>query len=390
MNRSRKFQLAILTFGHMLVDMYGGFFAPLIPALGRHMGISLGRLAILAGIGGVVVNGIQPLAGLVVHRLRRPYLLILGPALALLVTCIGMANSLLVLGILVLGSRAGVGMFHPDGLMRAHAVSGDEEQVGVPIFLSGGFFGYSLGALVSTWWVAGFGFDTFVLLAIPGIMLLILYPVSGLMNADEHAANMSREHEVDEDAPCFWLLLALGGSVAMTSAVLYTFFTTHLDMIFGRDGLVLGGRTLFLMGLASALSSYMWGRLSKRVDAFAIVALAQFAAIPVFVCLLMSRSAPGIMLLGIALGPLIGGVYPLIATMARHSRGLTHGMRSGLIVGGCWLIASLPVSLCGWLVDHGVRVRPLLLGCTLPLATAGGLAAWMYLARKRKKQDTPA
>ena len=35
LSSSRKFQLGVLTLGHMLVDMYGGFYAPLQPALDR-------------------------------------------------------------------------------------------------------------------------------------------------------------------------------------------------------------------------------------------------------------------------------------------------------------------------------------------------------------------
>jgi len=89
----RAWRLGVLTFGHLLVDLYAGLFAPLLPAIAAHTHIPLGRLAILAGISGAVANGVQPPAGLAMHRFRRPIFLFLGPALTLLITGIGMPQT---------------------------------------------------------------------------------------------------------------------------------------------------------------------------------------------------------------------------------------------------------------------------------------------------------
>ncbi|NOY80453.1 MAG: MFS transporter [Kiritimatiellaeota bacterium] len=384
----RAWRLGILTAGHLVVDLYGGLFAPLLPAIAAHTHIGLGRLAILAGISGAVANGVQPPAGLLMHRLRKPVFLFLGPALAVLITGIGSTGSYWVIALLVVSSYAGIGLFHPDGLLAAHGVSGDHEHIGVPVFLSGGFFGYSLGALLGTAWVARFGFDRFALLAAPGVIVLALFAVSGLFRLD-HAADSNRSGETDNpDGRSFWLLFSLGSLITMSIALLYTFLTTHLVAVLGTKGLVVGGRALFVIGSMSALASFVWGYLSRRLHPFVLIGLGQAACIPVFVLLVRARSPGAVLLLSTALGPLLG-FYPIVATLARTARGLTRGARSGMIVGGCWLIASLPVSLCGWLIDRGVPVQTLLLGSMVPTAAAAVLAGLAYVRENSNTRRNP-
>jgi len=123
----------------------------------------------------------------------------------------------------------------------------------------------------------------------------------------------------------------------------------------------------------SALGSFLWGYLSRRVHPFALIAAGQAVCIPVFILLVHARSAAGVLLPAIALGPLLG-FYPVVATLARSARGLTRGVRSGMIVGGCRLIASLPVSFCGWLIDRGVSVQVPLPASMLPTALGAAVA----------------
>jgi len=374
----RRFQLVVLTLTHFLVDMYGGFFAPLIPALSRHLGLEIAILAMLSAAGGIVVNGIQPLMGSVMHRRHYPSFLVWGPLLSMLIVGIAYARGIGALGLVLLLSYVGIGGFHPEGLMAAHAVAEEDEHVSVPVFLSGGFFGYSVGALLATAWVDRFGFDTFLFLIIPGVAIMLLYPFSGLTRLVCHETTTTAGEKADPHAPSFWPLLLLGSLLATTATLLYTFYTTYLDLLLGRRGMVLGGQALFLLGLTSALSSYGWGYLSRRIHTFAIVAIGQFLCIPVYVLFLHAQTAAAVMALSIPLGALMG-FYPLVATRARRARGLTPGLRSGLIVGGTWLLAAFPVFICSWLIGRGVALRDLLLACVAALGAGGILAFGLYL-----------
>ncbi len=382
------FQLIVLTLAHMTVDLYGGMFAPLIPALERNAGISAGVLGMLAGIGGIVVNGIQPLAGLAIHRVRYPWFLMLGPLLAVCIVGIGLTQSLWGIALAVLVSHVGIGIFHPEGLMTAHEVAGTRDHIGVPFFLSGGFFGYALGALVATRWVAGFGFDHFECLAVPGAVLVALLLLARTPQAATAASSRAAGEETAPDAPGFWPLFVLVSLIVASTQMLFVFLTTHLDRAFGPSALPIGGTALFILGLTSAFGSYVWGTLSGRVSTFAIVALAQLLALPLYAGLLLADALEWVVVLSVPLGALMG-VYPLVARLARRARGLSAGLRSGLVVGGSWLVGSLPVCLAGWLVDRGLAVHVPLLAMMGAIAAAGVLAFGLYLHDRRNRLSAP-
>ena len=253
----------VLTLGHLVVDMYGGFLLPLIPVLRDRLDVKLSSLTVVTGLCGIAVNGIQPLAGMLSPRLSRPALLIAAPVLAAMLALIGVPGDLLALGALAVVGHLGIGIFHPDGLMAAHAISGSREHLGVPIFLSGGFLGWSLGTLLATQWVDRYSFDGFWILALPGLLVLVLFVMTGL-------CRRGVAHAVGEtggsagDGPAFGMLLVLGIVMVSAIMVLYTFLTVDLEARMGPCGIKWGGYCLSVLGISGVLGSLVWGYLSAR------------------------------------------------------------------------------------------------------------------------------
>jgi FSR family fosmidomycin resistance protein-like MFS transporter len=381
LTRVRTFRLGVLALGHLIVDMYGGFFAPLIPVLVRTGRGRIAALTTLLAVAGVLINGIQPVAGLILHRFRAPYLLVIGPLLAAATPFLALAPSYGLLAAAILVGAVGTGMFHPEGLLAAHAVSGDDAHIGVPVFLSGGYFGYSLGALVATQWVVRFGLETMYVLAAPVVVLMVLYLLAGVTRAGD-GRETQPEVTVDPRAPHFYVLMVLGALLASASVFLYSFMTIHLEAVMGARGLEVGGVVLFIIGSTSAFASFLWGYLTKRYSAFGLIALAQLACAPVAAVFLFATTAAGVIALSAVLGPLLG-FFPIAASMARRARGLTPGLRSGLIIGGSWLLASLPLRPFGALIDRGVPVRTVLLSSVGAIAAAGLLSAGLYFRSRR-------
>lgn len=220
--RSRLAGLAAITYGHLVVDMYGGLLLPLIPVLREHLGVKLSTMTTLAGVCHMLVNGIQPLSGLVRGSSGRGGLLI-GPVLAVALALMGVSSNIAVVAALALVGYAGVGLYHPGGLMTAHALSGSREHVGVPIFLSGGFFGVSLAGVVSTQWVSRFGLGSFWILAVAGVSVLAVYAAAGLHRRAAHNAQHPASSSRAGPAPHFGAILAMGVILVSTTCVLLTF-----------------------------------------------------------------------------------------------------------------------------------------------------------------------
>jgi len=381
--RSHRARLAVLTLEHLVVDMYGGFLLPLIPVLVLRLEVKLSAMTALTGACYIVVNGIQPLAGWLSPRLRGPTLLLVGPLLAGMVALIGTTSSFWVVACLAMIGHTGIGVFHPDGLMAAQAISGSREHLGVPIFLSGGFFGWSVGALLSAQWVNRWGFDGFWVLALLGAGAVGLLVLAGLHRKDGVAPRRSRDAAGDGDGPHFGLLMALG--IGMTSAVtvLFTFLGVDLYARFGSEGVRWAGISLASIGVSGTLGSFLWGYLSARRSPFALIALGQFAAVPLYLLLINVPTGPPLLALSILTGPCLGGAFfPVVATLSRRSRELTPGLRAGLIIGGTWGVASLVMMACGWATDFDVTPRQILLAVPAMLLSTAVLALVAHAVKK--------
>jgi len=380
----RMVQLGTLALGHLLVDMYGGFVAPLIPAFRDRLGVRLSQMAVVVTASQILVNAIQPLAGFVTTRLRWSAFLVLGPALALTLAFLGFAGNFAVLAALILGAHVGIGVFHPDGLMSAHDVSGSRAHVGVPIFLSGGYLGYSLGAWISTQWYYYYHFDGFWLLAAPGVLLLMLIFTTGLAGRGVVAAAKPPARVAAGGGIHFAVLLILGIITVSATCVLFTFLTVHLKARWGDEGMKWGGCALAIFGIAGAVASYLWGRLSHSRSLFGLIAVGQIACIPLYLLLIRANSGPALLALSVPTGMLLGvSFFPLIATAARWSPQLTPGLRAGLIMGGSWGIASLVPMICGLLTEWGVTTGQFLPYMVIPMGLAAALAGWLYVRERR-------
>ena len=333
----------VLTLGHLVVDMYGGFLLPLIPVLRDRLDVKLSSLTVVTGLCGIAVNGIQPLAGMLSPRLSRPALLIAAPVLAAMLALIGVPGDLLALGALAVVGHLGIGIFHPDGLMAAHAISGSREHLGVPIFLSGGFLGWSLGTLLATQWVDRYSFDGFWILALPGLLVLVLFVMTGL-------CRRGVAHAVGETCGIKW-----------------------------------GGYCLSVLGISGVLDSLVWGYLSARVSPFALIAIGQLACAPLYVLLVWAPSGPALVALSVPAGLCTGGAFfPILAMVARRSRGFTPGVRAGLIVGGSWGCGSLVASACGYLTDLDVTAGEILMFPVPMILASSALALVLYLRERQR------
>ena len=116
-------RLALLTTAHFTVDVYSSFFSPLLPLLATRLGMNLAMVGTLVALASLSSSFSQPLFGLLADRLRRPWLIGLGPLVAAgLMSSVGLAPTFAALvGILMVGGL-GVSWFHPQSAVLATAV----------------------------------------------------------------------------------------------------------------------------------------------------------------------------------------------------------------------------------------------------------------------------
>ncbi len=383
MFRTPSVRLVVLTLLHFTVDFYAGLLTPLLePTLTNHFGVSLAAATYLFAVFLLVVNWIQPGAGLVLPRRGAPVLLVIGPVVAASMTCLGLVHTYAAaMGIIVV-SAIGNGLVHPEALLASHAISGTRQGLGISIFLSGGHFGLGLGNWVSAEWASRHGLAGFWILGLGAVVTAVLVLGCGLhrTKAVPHTEPADHEHHGLRFGPVF----VLGASIATTSTLITVFLTPFLVQGFGDPAQRWGGRALLAYGLANVSASYLWGHLSDRWGRARTVAVAQTLSLPLLVGLTEAASPHTAPLWAAGVGATLTSVFPITVVLARGARGLSARPRAALAIGGAWGVCVPLLFFAGWLTD----LLPVqwILRAVAPAAAATAL--WAVLLARHEQHTT--
>jgi hypothetical protein len=373
----KKSLLAVLTAGHFVMDLYTGLVPVLLRSLAAEFDRPLGELMKWYGFWLLFLNLMQPVVGFVSRWVGTRTMLLVAPVLATSVALMGVGGTFVWTAVAVFAGFAGIAAFHPHGLMAAHDVSGEKEHLGVPIFLSAGYFGQASGSQVAGLWVSAWGFAGFWFLALPGLLLSVLFGLLGIGRkpprpedvSDEEAAaaeTARREEEERTDAavPHFVWVFLIAACIATAHTLVMSMLPAHIQdgVMFGLErGLPLGGTSLLLIGLIGTLgAALVWGPVSGRIPPFLLVGCGCLLAMPCLLRLTLAETALDVYLWSVLAGTFGGpAFFAVVATVGRRARGFTRALRAGLVIGGAWGVGAMVQSGYGWLME--AREVPLIL-----------------------------
>jgi FSR family fosmidomycin resistance protein-like MFS transporter len=354
----------------MANDAYHGFLSPLMPLLAQRLELSLSMVGLLASAHGITADMGQLLFGYFADRLRKGWLMALGPLLgALLAFMFFMPNFGALFGLLLL---AGVGSacFHPVASVLANQSAGNRRGLGVSLYISGGRMGMAAGAATATFLVTRFGPDGVAYGAIPGLFfgLLLLFLAPPFSGEGAHTHPNLRETLKSLKVvfrPLFrlWVVNLCRTSVTMTVNAFVPLF------IVSTGGTVAqGGRTVTLHLLAATAGGIFGGHLSDRLGRRFVTVLSLFLGTPLFVLGFLLPD-PYRTLLFMAAGASFYASMGVSVTYAQEIAPAHAALVSSFMLGVMWFVAS------GSMVVVGALSDAFGLAATLPLycAAVGGL-----------------
>jgi len=279
--------LVLLTLGHAVVDSYGGsFLSPLLPLFQRKFALSRSRVGLMMSLLSFSASLCQPLYGALSDRFRRPWLAILGPALAAgFIGAVGLAPRYsLLLGLMLLGG-AGIAAYHPAGVVLASQASGRRKGLGVSIFVTGGAAGYATAPLLSQFLIQRVGLERSFVAGVAGLLMsLLLWIQLRRVTAPPrppHATSAGRE------LGAVWkpllLLNLISATRAAVSVGLTTFLPLYLDEL-GRGSLIGQATSLLLYG--GTVGGLLGGAASDRLGHRRVVLLSGLIG-----CIVMGAAA---------------------------------------------------------------------------------------------------
>ncbi len=362
---------------HIVVDAYTNIYAPMLPLLIPHLGLSLATAGTLA-MCFQLANSVSQLAfGALADRWRPRVLLIAGPLLAVIVLSqIGLATTPLQLGaILVLGGLGGAA-FHPPAAALVYKMADHRKGLAMSAHLSGGSLGFAAAPVLFAPFIASMGLGYSPLIMIPGLIALAFT----LRQTPEMTRPKSHERSTWATLrPAATPLSLLYFTIVLRTATTYGFMT-FTPTLLTQQGFTIGeaSSAVSLYLFASGIGGFLGGPLADRIGARTVILWSLIIAVP------FMAVAPHLPPLGFTAMLAIGGLLlqstlPISVTFAQTFVKGGAATVSSLMMGFAWGMGSLTVPLIGMGADRFGIQPTLAVVAFIPLLAAA--LAWQLPER---------
>ncbi len=270
MKEKNKFQsgnVLIISFAHLLHDVYTSFLAPILPLLITKLNISIFSAGLLDVIR-KLPSFLNPFLGLLADKTSVRIFIIVAPALtSITMSLLGIASNYFILLILLFVTGISTSLFHVAGPVMIKYVSGNRIGKGMSFFMLGGELARTLGPLVilgavTLWTLEG----TYRLIPFGILASIILY-------FRLRKIEIRKDFERKQDAgikQTFWKFLpffiTISGFVFFRSAMKST-LTLYLPTYLTSKGVNLwfAGISLSILQLSGAAGTFLAGTISDKI-----------------------------------------------------------------------------------------------------------------------------
>ncbi|MFD6369959.1 MFS transporter, partial [Streptomyces roseolus] len=171
----KKGQLAFLTGTHAVNDLYQGAIPAMLPFLMAERQYGYAAVSGLAFAASGVSSLFQPLFGVLSDREPRTWLVPAGFLTAAFgVVAAALSSDYLATWLFVALAGVGIAAYHPPATSQARAAGGSSQKA-MSVFSVGGTVGGSLAPALVTWIIGALGFPASPLLAVPALVMAVLW-----------------------------------------------------------------------------------------------------------------------------------------------------------------------------------------------------------------------
>ena len=353
-----KFRLGVLSFGHLVGDMYYATLIPLWPLLIDRMALTLTDVGFFTSLTSFMLMPVQPFIGWLVDRFPRAWFMILGLiGAALGMSFIGLAPTYTLLMVCVVFGRFSNAIFHPHAAMMVRATSGGRHGTAMSIFAFAGNIGIAVGPLLSVGVVTLFGLESTYLLVPFGLLAAAaIYRFIGVDVPKESPVSDSKEGSgsglSDGAQTLLGPLIFLAVLMTFRAAILGG-LTTFLPIFLVENravSLLMGGFGLSAFSFFGALGGLVGGHLSDRYSGSWVIAISILVSGAAIFAFVRTDGMLSLFFL-IAAGMSLFASQPVAIVLAQGLAPDRMAMASGIMMGMVWGIGALFITPIGMLGD---------------------------------------
>ena len=262
-----KTKIALISLAHGVNDMYAGFLPTFIPFIRESLGLSYALAGSFNSIVGVFHILCQPIIGYFSDRIRRPFLMMIGPILCGLgATMIPSMNTYA--AALFFASLWGLGsaLYHPQGTGGIGYVSSPEQlRRSLTWYNVAGTIGNALSPLVAVAVVAALGYRWLPVVVVPTFAIALLIYASMPFLRNESISDEKRVGFFKAFMPLLALLYPIWG-LAMIRDLLFQCIRLFLPIKVAAQGgkLESVGAVVFCITLGCSLGMIPMEKIGER------------------------------------------------------------------------------------------------------------------------------
>jgi FSR family fosmidomycin resistance protein-like MFS transporter len=395
MKSQSKTTIALLSFGHLVLDSYSSFLVPILPLLALKLDITPAQAGFLIPVSMIASSLLQPVYGIISDRYFNRAFAVAGPMIAaVFLGSIGLANSLPMLLALVIAGGIGIGAFHPQSAALAHRAATDwnpaRQGTVMSVFSSAGTVGYALGPIIISTCVAWFGLEHSYYTMVFGIAATaLLWWYCPVVEKQQRAAAAPPLSQLLKAA---WVpLTILYFAVVLRSAASVS-IQSYLPFWLKEHGLALQASSLIITGFIflGGVGGFFGGALADRFGARRVSMISVLVATPVLLAGFLTHGALsyGLIMFG---GLCLNLPLPISVVMAQRLVPGGASTVSALVMGFAWGLGAMLTPVTGKLGEGLGLTTALLLVALWPLASA--VLFWRFPKDEvivRKVVDAPS
>ncbi len=367
--------VSILIAGHLTVDTYGGFLAPIMPFIAAKLGITIAFASFIYSLSHLTSSILQPLFGHISDGISKRFFVFWGLILAsIFMSLTGIASSVFFLAIAVILGSLGVGLYHPQATSQIGHFSGKKINSIMAIFTAAGSLGYALGPIVSSNMVNKWGLESLPWAIFPGIMLaFILYKfLPKIPKIKETTAKVKFKTICKE--VCGNSTLIILTIISIVKAMLVLSFIVLMPFLWKELGYSISaiGIAVAMFSGLGGLASFLGGFLANKVGRKNIFYISLLPIFPIAAASMHFVEA--IPLLSFALFAFVGFFTMLSISvniiMAQLCAPTHKGMISGVIGGFSWGVMGVFLTPLGFFAQKFGVTNVLTIVGLMPLLSA--------------------
>ena len=349
-------KVTLISLAHAINDMYAGFLPAFMPHIKATLGLSYalaGNLSVIVGISHIIC---QPLVGYVCDRMRRPYLMMIGPLLCglgavMFPNSTSYAAALFFSGVWGLGSA----LFHPQGSGGVGYVSKPEKlSKSLTWFNVAGTFGVLISPVIAVTTVKFLGYRWLPLTILPTLLLapLLYLSIPSLTGSQADSQDRARQGLFKTMATVFAVLYPVWG-ISVVRDIVFQGVRYFLPMKIAAEGgsLDIIGTVLFFLTLGGTLTMIPIEMLARRAGSKRVLMLSLFLGAVFLIVAAFTTSMTSIVLYIIGVS-CIYSTLPITLLIAQNLMPFERSIASSLVMGLAWGVANMSLLPIGSIADH--------------------------------------